>query len=192
MGEVIVIENNLPLILVVDDEPEIREIIMEILGETDATILSASNGEEALIVIDRYPIDLIISDVNMPKMGGFELLKQVHQNHPDILTIIITSAGDKETILKALQLHAFDFFEKPITADFLISKVKNILEVCNNKKLLKLALKEWMLQRFSKLELSDFEKKSLNEQNAILKATLEILKFKSLSKSNIKKGVRSA
>lgn len=190
MGETVVFDYFSSNILVVEDEIEISDLIVDLLSETGANILTAYDGVEALKVIENNAIDLILTDVHMPEMDGLELLSEVNKHHPDILSIIITSVGDKETVLKALQLNAFDFFEKPLSPNILIAKVGNTLEICKNRRLLKLALREWMLQKFSKLELSDFESKTMNEQNDILKATLEIFKLKSLS--NMKKGVQSA
>jgi len=168
-------------VLIVDDEPELREFLVEILSELSISLFEAADGVEALEVLGRESIDLILTDINMPKMGGFELLENVSSKYPDILTIVITTLGDKDTVLKALKLHAYDFFEKPLKNDIVISKVEHVLEVCYNRKLLNLALKEWMMSRFSNLQLSKFEEKSIQEQNQLLEAALKIFKLKSLS-----------
>lgn len=171
-------------ILIVEDEVEIRQILVETLKDVDAHIHQAKDGIEALEFIQNNAVDLVLSDINMPRMDGLELLEHTSRDFPELFTIVITALGDKEIILNALKLHAYDFFEKPIDNQVVITKVKNILDVIMNRKLLKLTLKEWMVQKFSNLEMASFEQKSINEQNELLKAALEIFKLKSMSQNS--------
>lgn len=106
-------------ILVVDDEPDMAELIRqmfrrEIVQGTHAFAF-AENGVQALEMIDAKPdTDVVLSDINMPKMDGITLLGRINDRYPLIKTIIITAYGDMANIRAAMNRGAFDFLNKPI------------------------------------------------------------------------------
>ncbi len=111
-------------ILIVDDEQPLREMIIDILKESDYYIDDASDGLEALEKLKRTKYDLLLTDLSMPKLDGLGLLRKAKSLNPDIATIILTGHGTMETVIKALQLGANDFITKP----FEVKTLTNIIE----------------------------------------------------------------
>ncbi|MFC5401411.1 response regulator transcription factor [Cohnella soli] len=110
-------------ILIVDDEPEIREGLLLMVQELQAALsaidiaVTAGDGIEALEVMNRYEIDLLITDIRMPRMDGLDLLAQVHLQYPHMNTIIISGFDDFSHIQHALRHGASDYILKPIKQD---------------------------------------------------------------------------
>jgi DNA-binding response OmpR family regulator len=122
-------------ILVVDDESDIVEYLRAILEEEGYSVISASNGEEGLIKIKDEGPNLVISDLIMPSMDGFQLLSAIRKEEPPLSKIpvlMLTSAG--RTYKKgeyaediAVDYDADDYLDKPIVPDRLLFKVKKLL-----------------------------------------------------------------
>jgi DNA-binding NtrC family response regulator len=100
-------------ILIVDDEEMMRSLLEKILGREGYKIKTAEDGVAALDVLRTEKIDIIISDMKMPRMNGFELLKIVKKEHPRIGVIIMTAYGDTYTVKDALLLGADEYMTKP-------------------------------------------------------------------------------
>jgi CheY-like chemotaxis protein len=107
-------------ILVVDDEPEIRDIISEFLSEKDNfSVLTAEHGKQALEeVLPREKIDCILSDINMPFMKGFEFLQEVKKRYPDIIRVLITDYNVEEYLEHALKYDIGNIFVKTVPFNF--------------------------------------------------------------------------
>ena len=118
-----------PRVLIVDDEENVRELMMRCLNPLDVSIVEANNGESALRLIKENTPHLVIADINMPEMGGFELLENVRKdkNIGAIPFIMITGdqiAGANE---KVFQLGANDFIRKPFSMEEIIPRVKRFI-----------------------------------------------------------------
>ncbi len=100
-------------ILIVDDEEMMRNLLNRILSREGYKIRSAEDGVAALEVLKAEKINIIISDMKMPRMNGFELLKNVKKKYPDIGVIIMTAYGDTYTVKDALLLGADEYITKP-------------------------------------------------------------------------------
>ena len=109
-------------ILVVDDEVMMRQLLEKILGREGYRVFSAADGEEALAVMGREEINIVISDLQMPGMSGFDLLKAVKKDYPQIGIIMMTAYGDTYTVKDALLLGADEYITKPFKS-FEISMV---------------------------------------------------------------------
>ena len=118
-----------PVVLVVDDEHGIRDIIRSEVESEGFEVREAANGVEALAAVEAHGIDVIISDLSMPKMGGLELLTQLRKNHWLYPFIIVTGYGSEKSALEALRLGAFDFLNKPFDTDILLKLVHEGTEV---------------------------------------------------------------
>ncbi len=116
-----------PTILIVDDEPSIVQSMKGLLGDEGFDVLTASNGYEALQMIDNESPDLILLDIWMPGIDGLETLKEIKISNPFIQVIIITGHGNVETAVKATKLGAFDLIEKPLSFDKIIVAINNAL-----------------------------------------------------------------
>ncbi|UCG61704.1 MAG: response regulator [Candidatus Zixiibacteriota bacterium] len=100
-------------ILVVDDEEMMRTLLSKILSREGYKILTAEDGVRALELLRKEKIDLVISDMKMPRMNGFELLKHIKEEHPGTGVIIMTAYGDTYTVKDALLLGADEYITKP-------------------------------------------------------------------------------
>lgn len=101
------------VILIVDDEQMMRDLLSRILVRDGYSVLTATNGEEALEILGSKRVDLIISDMKMPKLSGFDLLKQVKKDFPNVGVIMMTAYGDTYTVKDALLLGADEYLTKP-------------------------------------------------------------------------------
>ncbi|MBI5202609.1 MAG: response regulator [Elusimicrobia bacterium] len=115
-------------ILVVDDEPGIRDLLSSELGAHGHRIATANTGAEALEQVSRGGFQLVISDVRMPRMGGLELLAAIKKRDPAIEVIISTGFGTVETAVRAMKDGAYDFIQKPFNVDELTMLVEKALE----------------------------------------------------------------
>lgn len=117
-----------PTILAVDDESIFRFLLETHLREAGFNPLTAANGLEALAIMERQPVDLIISDLVMPEMDGLALLEQVQKRHPGIPIIVITAHGSVETAVEAMRRGGYDYLEKPYNPDDLRLTINRALE----------------------------------------------------------------
>lgn len=122
--------NQKPSILIVDDEPINLQLYAECLAK-DYVIFFALNGKDALDRVHSTSIDLILLDINMPEMDGFETLQQMHKRNPAFETpvIYLTADGSEETIAKAFEYGAADYVTKPFKHKELLARVKNRIEI---------------------------------------------------------------
>jgi len=116
-----------PSILIVDDEPSILQSLSGLLSDEGFEVATASNGYEALKMIDKESPDLVLLDIWMPGMDGIETLKAIKKDNPLIQVIIITGHGTIETAVRSTKLGAFDFIEKPLSIDKVIVAINNSL-----------------------------------------------------------------
>ncbi|MFW6337629.1 MAG: sigma-54-dependent transcriptional regulator [Alkalispirochaetaceae bacterium] len=116
-------------ILVVDDEAGIREVLDEILRDEGYEVLVAADGLEALKIVEEHPIDLVLLDVWLPGKGGIDVLKEIVENYTGIQTVMISGHGSIDLAVKALKLGAFDFIEKPLSLDRVLTIVSNAMEL---------------------------------------------------------------
>ena len=113
-------------ILVVDDEPSIRKFLRANLEAKDYKVLTAADGAEALQTIEMELPDLVILDIMMPKMDGFEVCRQLRE-WSQIPIIMLSARGDENDKVKCLELGADDYITKPFGASELIARVRAVL-----------------------------------------------------------------
>ena len=104
---------NYARILVVDDDPQLRELIGSCLRAKGFTVTEAQDGEEGLNFLDQQLPDLLLCDVQMPRINGLEVLKAVKQKYPRLPVIMISGAGFIQDVVTALRLGAWDYLIKP-------------------------------------------------------------------------------
>jgi two-component system, NtrC family, response regulator AtoC len=118
-------------ILLADDEQTTRDALAIALGREGYNLIPASGGEEAIGILDRQPIDVIITDMMMPGVSGLELLQYARRKYPDIMVIMITGHASVESAIKAMKDGAFDYITKPIKLDEVRITIKMALEKRN-------------------------------------------------------------
>lgn len=121
-------ESRAPRILVVDDEQSMRELLAIVLRREGYEVLLAENGQTALDILGRVPVELLISDIKMPDMSGVDVLRAAKQADPHILGIMITAFASTETAIEAMRLGACDYLSKPFDIDLLKMKVREKVE----------------------------------------------------------------
>ena len=123
-------------ILIVDDEPQNRRLLEALLRPEGYQTISAGSGAEALAAITRRPPDLILLDVMMPDMDGFEVARQVREHHASSHTpiIFVSAMTDDASRQRGLALGAIDYVTKPIDPDLLRLRVNNLLQYVEHRK----------------------------------------------------------
>jgi len=117
-----------PRILVVDDERSMRELLAIVLRREGYEVLVAENGRTAIDLLEREPVDLLISDIKMPDLSGVDVLRAAKKVDQDILGIMITAFASTETAVEAMRLGACDYLSKPFDIDLLKMKVREKIE----------------------------------------------------------------
>ncbi len=104
---------NRQQILVVDDEPNMRKVLGAMLRQTGYDVVTACDGLEALDELEAHHIDVVITDLRMPRLDGMGLLRELQKRFPALPVILITAHGTVESAVQALKCGAFDFITKP-------------------------------------------------------------------------------
>lgn len=112
-------------ILVVEDDLELQEAVAETLKLAAFKVRTASNGFEALEVLERCAVDMVVSDVNMDGMDGIELLENIRKTHAQLPVLIVTAYADVAKAVSAMRLGAVDFMLKPFEPSVLIETVRH-------------------------------------------------------------------
>ena len=115
-------------ILVVDDEPLMRDFLMETLERKKYLVEAAGNGAQAVEKIKAEFYDLVITDIRMPEVSGMEVLETVKKHNLDTEVIMITAFGTIENAVEAMKLGSYDYITKPFSADEIEIKVDRALE----------------------------------------------------------------
>ncbi len=111
-------------VLIVDDEAYIREELATIIEQPDREILFAQTGTAALEILAQQRVDLVLTDIRMPEMDGFEFIRRAREKWPSLIIITITAYASTETAVQALRAGAYDYVTKP----FSIDEIRNIVE----------------------------------------------------------------
>jgi DNA-binding NtrC family response regulator len=132
-------ESAIPIILVVDDETSVRESVTRVLEREGHSVSQAASAEEALGVLQKETIHLMLSDLKMPGMSGLDLLREVKQRAPETEVVLITGHGTIEIAVEAIKEGASDFLAKPFKRAEIIRVLSKALEkrqlVLENKRL---------------------------------------------------------
>ena len=115
-------------ILVVDDEPSMREMLRIVLRRDGYEVLVAENGRDAIDQLRKTPVDLLLSDIKMPDITGVEVLRAAKDINSDIVAFMMTAYASTSTAVEAMRLGAVDYFTKPFSMDELRLKIRQHLE----------------------------------------------------------------
>jgi CheY-like chemotaxis protein len=115
-------------ILVVDDEEIVRTGLAENLASHDYVVSTAASGEEALDLVERGGIDLMLCDLVMEPMDGMKVLRQMQMDHPDIPVIVLTGYGTMDSAVEALRLGASDYIQKPAGPEEVMHRIESVLD----------------------------------------------------------------
>ena len=116
------------IILIVDDEQNIRTTLKDILEDEGFNTFTAPNGDKALKILAKEIVDLVIMDVKLPGMDGIEVFKKIRQSNQDLDVLMISGHSGIETAVQAVKLGAYDFLEKPLSMSKILTAARNIQE----------------------------------------------------------------
>jgi len=114
--------------LVVDDEPRLRQVLLHLMRNDGFRCFEASNGAEALEILEQHPVTLVMSDMRMPKVDGIELLLRIKERWPDTAVVMITAVADVEVAVHCLANGAMDYLTKPFHLEEVRARVEQALE----------------------------------------------------------------
>jgi len=124
-------------ILIVDDEPDIRDVLSVTLADMGYEVVPAENGEDALALFRKSQPPVVLTDIKMPRMDGLDLLQKIKHENPETEVIMITGHGDMDLAVKSLKYEATDFITKPINVDALEISLHRAQERILNRQKLK-------------------------------------------------------
>ncbi len=133
-------------ILVVDDDPFIREFLLEALSSSGSWAECAGDGISALRLISEKDFDILLTDLRLPGMDGIELLRQVKQIKPGVEVIIMTGYGTVESAVEAIKTGAFHYIEKPVNLELLnslLEKIRQLKSLYAENRLLKESISKY-------------------------------------------------
>ena len=114
-------------ILIVDDDNHLRMSLSFILKKENYRVETAASAEEALVCLKSHEFDLMFLDLNLPGMGGIDLLVEVHRHYPHMLVLILTAYAALESAIQAVRLGARDYLIKPVEPVVILTRVAEIL-----------------------------------------------------------------
>ncbi len=116
-------------VLLIEDESRMRQVIAMQLSDLDLIIHEAENGEQAIDIFESQSVNLVITDLKLPRGGGMAVLAHVKEKDPDIPVIVITAYGSIENAVKAIRKGAFDYVTKPFKEETLRESVNKALKI---------------------------------------------------------------
>jgi DNA-binding NtrC family response regulator len=119
---------TLERILIVDDEEQMRELLTKVLEKNGYQVTAAGDGTQALALLEKEPVDLVVTDVRMPGLGGMEALKAIKELNPDIVVIIMTAFGSIDQAVQAVKEGAYDYINKPFKIDEMLLTIRKALD----------------------------------------------------------------
>jgi len=121
---------NTEMILLVDDEEIVRKFVLQVLQGNGYAVLEASSGAEALRIAQEHPgpINLLLTDIRMPKMNGGELAERLMPIRPGVKVLYISGYTDSATVNQMALQRGANFLQKPFTPDRLVTKVRKVLD----------------------------------------------------------------
>jgi DNA-binding NtrC family response regulator len=114
-------------ILVVDDEDALRTVLSSELMNEGYDVKTAGDGDEAITEIQKAPFDLVLLDIKMPRMNGFEVLKFIKESHPKTKVVMLTGFADLKNAIESKKLGADDFVSKPYDLVDLLTTIERVL-----------------------------------------------------------------
>ncbi len=113
--------------LVVDDEEALRTVLSGELANEGYEVKAAADGDEAISEVEKSPFDLVLLDIKMPRMSGFEVLKYIKVNHAKTKVVMLTGFADLKNAIESKKLGADDFVSKPYDLVDLLTTIERVL-----------------------------------------------------------------
>lgn len=120
-------KNTKGRVLVVDDEDDLRVLLSQQINSAGYDVSTAADGEEAINTIKKNSFDVVLLDINMPKVNGIEVLKFIHKNYPKIKAVMLTGFADLKHAMEAREFGARDFIGKPYKLEDVMSTIDRLV-----------------------------------------------------------------
>ena len=159
-------------ILLIEDEDNVRESYVDMLGFLGYDVITADNGKTGLEVINSQPIDIVITDLNMPVMNGMEALRRIKKKNEEIQVIVITGFATIENAIRAMKQGAFDYITKPVS----LEHVKIVLTKCIQQIRSRRENEELKHLNAQLREINELKNKFITITNHELRTPLAVLK----------------
>jgi PAS domain S-box-containing protein len=158
-------------ILIVEDDPGFASYLKRLLRRDDLKLITASSGRQAIEYLHRHPIDIVLQDIGLPDINGYQVMDQIRQRFPEVLVIVMTGEVTVESAVEALRKGAYDYLRKPFESMDLVNTVENALE--------RLRLEQQNRRAEEKLRESEERYRQLfeNESDAVVVFDAETLKL---------------
>jgi DNA-binding NtrC family response regulator len=114
-------------VLVVDDEATARELCRDVATAVGLQVRSAQTTEQALEILDQFPVEIVLTDLRVPELGGLELLQRIRSNYPQTLVLVLTQYGTIESAVEATRMGAADYLTKPFHVEELRGKLERLV-----------------------------------------------------------------
>lgn len=116
-------------VLVVDDEQNVRQVMVRMLSNAGYKVTAANDGEEALALLEREPVDLIVTDLAMPKADGMTVLRTVRERDQELPVVLVAGAPTTESAIRAVRYRATEYLTKPLEPDSFLDAVRRALQM---------------------------------------------------------------
>src|SRR5579862_6498569 len=114
-------------LLIVDDEVSTRNLCKDVASAAGLQVHASGTTEQALEILDQYPIDIVVTDLQVPQIGGLDLIKRIRTNNPETAVIVLTQYGTIQTAIEATRLGAIDYITKPFHVEELRTKMERLV-----------------------------------------------------------------
>jgi DNA-binding NtrC family response regulator len=123
--EAVVRPDVLPMnLLVVDDEQYVRQLCADVVVQNGKKVTTVSTAEEAISIVENSAVDILMTDLKLPKSSGLDLLQRVHDQHREVAVIVLTQYGTIDSAVAATRLGALDYVTKPFRVEELRSRLE--------------------------------------------------------------------
>ncbi|MCK5419729.1 MAG: response regulator [Desulfobacterales bacterium] len=158
-------------ILIVEDDPGFTSYLKRLLRRKDLRLITANSGEQAIQLLDQNKVDLVLQDIRLPDMDGYQVMDHILQKLPQTLVIVMTGEVSVESAVKALRKGAYDYLRKPFESTALVNTVENALD--------RIRMEQQQKQAEEKLGDSEEKYHQLfeSESDAIMVIDAETLRF---------------
>ncbi|MGD2184533.1 MAG: response regulator, partial [Desulfobacterales bacterium] len=162
-------------ILIVEDDPGFTSYLKRLLRREDLKLITAGSGQQAIAYLSQNPVDLVLQDIGLPDMDGYQVMDLIGQEFPATLVIVMTGEVTVESAVKALRKGAYDYLRKPFEPTELLNTVDNALD--------RIHLEQQHKQAEAKLRDSEEKYHQLfeSESDAILVIDAETLAFEEVN-----------
>ena len=188
--------DQVPRILIVDDKPELCSVLEQFITIWEFDPETVNNPLDVPAILDRRFYNVVLLDIRMPQKSGVDLIPEIQEHSPDTKIIFMTGYADKETVIQALRLGAFDFLEKPFDKDLLFHSVKLALSIQRTELEFRQAYKELERKKeellYNEAKLKEANRQLMETNNALSVLAQNIERTRKETEFHVSKKVRAS